>query len=100
MPLVKVAPIQGVTVPQSTILIGAVLLGFLVYLAMNGKLLTYWALMTGQNAPAGSTAAKTAASPPATQPPQTVLTQSNALGTFAGATSDVLSAIEAFGVAP
>lgn len=32
---------------QSTILVGALLAAFIVWLAMNGRLNAYWALLTG-----------------------------------------------------
>lgn len=45
---------------QSTVLAGAVLIAFVVYLLMNGKLQTYWQLMIGggqkQTATTGSLA--------------------------------------------
>lgn len=40
---------------QSTILVGALLAAFIVYLAMNGRLNAYWALLTGSAAGATAT---------------------------------------------
>jgi hypothetical protein len=40
---------------QSQVLVGALLAGFVVYLAMNGKLAAYWKLLTGGGTAAPST---------------------------------------------
>lgn len=95
---VRVAAAPQWEVSQSTVLLGAVLGGFVVYLLINGKLLTYWQLITGRKATTGSAAA-TPTTPPATQAPVTALTpQSSTLGTLAGVSSDVLSAVQLFGL--
>jgi hypothetical protein len=46
---------------QSSVLVGALLAGFIVWLILNGKLGTYWSLLLGG-------AAATATSSPATPP--------------------------------
>lgn len=95
---VAVETVKPWEISQSTLLLGAVLTGFVVYLMMNGKLITYWQLLTGQKASSGA-AASVAPAPPATQPPVTVLTpQSSTLGTLAGVSSDVLTAVQMFGL--
>lgn len=48
---------------QSTILVGALLAAFIVWLAMQGRLSAYWAILSGSAAGAPSTGATT--SPPA-----------------------------------
>lgn len=47
---------------QSTVLIGALLAAFIVYLAMNNRLVTYWQLLTG----GGTTTTTSATTPNAT----------------------------------
>ena len=44
---------------QSTILVGVLLAGFIIYLLMNGRLNAYWAILTGSAAGAPSTGTTT-----------------------------------------
>lgn len=95
---VQVAEVKPWEISQSTLLLSAVVIGFVFYLLIKGKLLTYWQLLSGQAATTGS-AASVAPQPPATQPPTTVLTQpASVMGSFAGVTSDVLDAVQLFGL--
>jgi hypothetical protein len=51
-----------ISMSQSTVMVGALFAGFLVWLAMNGKLQAYWALLLG----GGSSTASTASTPATT----------------------------------
>lgn len=75
---IKVADVKPWEISQSTLLLGVVLVGFVVWLLLNGKLQTYWALLNGGKAPSGSAGAQAAAQPPATVVPNTALTQQSA----------------------
>lgn len=61
---------------QSAILTGALLAAFVVWLAMNGRLSAYWAILTGSAAGAGGTSS-TGTTPsvlnPTGTPPGTLL---------------------------
>lgn len=54
---VRVVAAAPVTVSQSTFLVGALVAFFILWLAANGRLLTYWNLLTGGGAPGGSAGA-------------------------------------------
>ena len=60
-------------ISQADLLMLAVLVAFLLYLAMNGRLATYWTFLMGGAAPSGSPGASAAAQPNATQAPATSL---------------------------
>ena len=45
-----VAALPNVSMSQSGLMVAALIGGFIVYLAMQGKLGTYWTLMTGGGA--------------------------------------------------
>jgi hypothetical protein len=47
--------LPDVGMSQSSLMVGALIAGFVVYLAMNGKLATYWSILIG----GGSTSATT-----------------------------------------
>lgn len=82
---IKVADVKPWEISQGTLLLGVVLIGFVGYLMLNGKLATYWDLLLGGQAPAGSAGAGATAEPPATVTPNTALTQQNAdAGIIAG----------------
>ena len=80
-----VAALPDVSMSQSGLMVAALIGGFIVYLAMQGKLGTYWTLMTGGG---GSSAASTASpaatttSPSATttSPASTTATTANPFG--------------------
>ena len=62
----------AVKMQQSTIIGGAIAAGFLAYLAMTGRLQTYWALMTGGAPPAGTGGAAPGDAPKGDPEPTTV----------------------------
>ena len=66
-----VAALPNVSMSQSGLMVAALIGGFIVYLAMQGKLGTYWTLMTGGG---GSS---TAAAPAATSPSATTTSPSS-----------------------
>jgi hypothetical protein len=49
--------LPSVGMSQSTVMLGALLAGFVVWLAMNGKLQAYWSLLLGGGATSSSTGA-------------------------------------------
>ena len=71
---VKVTAGEPYEINQGTLLLGAIIVGFIAFLAMNGKLQTYWGLLMGGAAPSGSAGAAAAVQPPATAAPNTTLT--------------------------
>lgn len=83
-------PARTITISQTALLGGALLIGFVVFLMLNGRLATYWKLLTGQAAPAGSPASQTATQGAATAVPVTYVTSGQSTGTnILGATMNV-----------
>jgi hypothetical protein len=88
MPKVLASPtpvLPDVGISQSSLMAAALLAGFVVWLAMNGKLATYWSLLTGgsgatANATSSTTTGSTATGSTATGSGSTATTPSSGSG--------------------
>lgn len=66
-----IAVLPNATMSQSGIMVGALLAGFVVYLAMTGKLAAYWGILMGGGASATATPTTGATSPTTSTSPAT-----------------------------
>jgi hypothetical protein len=74
------APVAGLpnaTMSQSGLMVAALLGGFVVYLAMTGKLAAYWSILMGGGATSTAAPAATTTSPTTTSPTTTSPTTSS-----------------------
>ena len=74
------AVLPDVSMSQSSLLASALLGGFIIWLAMNGKLATYWALLTGGSAQTAAQAAATSVNQQGVTTPTSTATSTAVVG--------------------
>jgi hypothetical protein len=78
--------LPNVGMSQSGLMVAALIGGFIVFIAMQGKLATYWSILLGGGAATGSTSTTTtpSATTPSATTPSTSTTIPSSLGSLFG----------------